>query len=431
MIKFFKKSILILLLFISCNNNNKPNIIIIVADDLGYGDLSIFGNKNINTPNIDKLGNEGLVFTDFHSNGSVCSPTRAALLTGKYQQRVGVGGVITAKNHRDKGLSTDEITFANIAKKSGYKTGIFGKWHLGYDPMFSPVNQGFDEFRGFVSGNVDYHSHIDQEGYEDWWEDDKLKKEIGYSTDLITKHSIDFIKKNKEKNFLLYIAHESPHYPFQGRNSEKVREIGKEFIRSLPGNKNEIYKEMIEVMDEGVGKVIDLLYELNIYKNTIIFFFSDNGGTRNGNNGPYRGYKGSLYEGGHRVASMVWSPSIIKKGIQSDETFMTIDILPTISDFIGENINHSLDGVSMKKHIMLNQEINDRLLFWEHNSNYAVRKNNWKLLKLIKNNKIELYDLSNDLQEKNDVSALHPDLVKELLYDIEKWKKDINNTSNE
>ena len=137
MIKFFKKSILISLLFLSCNNNNKPNIIIIVADDLGYGDLSIFGNKNINTPNIDKLGNEGLVFTDFHSNGSVCSPTRAALLTGKYQQRVGVGGVITAKNHRDKGLSTDEITFANIAKKSGYKTGIFGKWHLGYDPMFT------------------------------------------------------------------------------------------------------------------------------------------------------------------------------------------------------------------------------------------------------------------------------------------------------
>ena len=311
------------------------------------------------------------------------------------------------------------------------KTGTLEKWHLGYDPMFSPVNQGFDEFRGFVSGNVDYHSHIDQEGYEDWWEDDKLKKEIGYSTDLITKHSIDFIKKNKEEKFLLYIAHESPHYPFQGRNSEKVREIGKEFIWSLPENKSEIYKEMIEVMDEGVGKVIDLVYELNIEKNTIIFFFSDNGGTRNGNNGPYRGYKGSLYEGGHRVASMVWSPSIIKKGIKSDETFMTIDILPTISDFIGGNINHSLDGVSMKKHIMFNQEINDRLLFWEYNSNYAVRKNNWKLLKLIKNNKIELYDLSNDLQEKNDVSALHPDLVKELLNDIEKWKKDIKITSKE
>ena len=215
MIKFFKKSILISLIFISCNINDKPNIIIIVADDLGYGDLSIFGNKNINTPNIDKLGLEGIVFTDFHSNGSVCSPTRAALLTGKYQQRVGVSGVITAKNHRDKGLSTDEITFANIAKESGYKTGIFGKWHLGYDPVYNPINQGFDEFIGFVSGNVDYHSHIDQEGYKDWWFDNELNEEVGYSTDLISKHSIDFIKKNKDENFLLYIAHESPHYPFQ------------------------------------------------------------------------------------------------------------------------------------------------------------------------------------------------------------------------
>ena len=431
----FYTCIILLHLFFSCNiskdHNDKPNIILIVADDLGYGDLSIFGNKNILTPNIDKLGEEGVVYTDFHSNGSVCSPTRAALLTGKYQQRVGVSGVITAKNHRDKGLSTDEITFANIAKESGYKTGIFGKWHLGYDPKYNPINQGFDEFVGFVSGNVDYHSHIDQEGYKDWWFDNKLNEEVGYSTDLISKHSIDFIKKNKDENFLLYIAHESPHYPFQGRNSEKVREIGKDFIWSLPKNKNEIYKEMIEVMDEGIGKVINLLYELNIYKKTIIFFFSDNGGTRNGNNGPFRGYKGSLYEGGHRVASMVWSPSIIKNGIQSDETFMTIDILPTISDFIGGNINHKIDGISMKKHMTFSEEINDRILFWEYNSNYAVRKNNWKLLKLNKNNKIELYDLSNDLQEKNNVSALHPELVKELINEIEKWKKDIKISTNE
>ena len=210
------------LFFFSCSSNDKPNIILIVADDLGYGDLSIFGNKYISTPNIDKLGKEGIIFTDFHSNGSVCSPTRAALLTGKYQQRVGVSGVITAKNHRDKGLSTNEITFANIANEAGYKTGIFGKWHLGYDSKFNPVYQGFDEFVGFVSGNIDYHSHIDQEGYTDWWFDNRLNEEVGYSTDLITKHSVDFIKKNKDENFLLYIAHESPHYPFQGRNSKKI-----------------------------------------------------------------------------------------------------------------------------------------------------------------------------------------------------------------
>ena len=423
----FYSCIILLHLFFSCNisndHNDKPNIILIVADDLGYGDLSIFGNKNILTPNIDKLGEEGVVYTDFHSNGSVCSPTRAALLTGKYQQRVGVSGVITAKNHRDKGLSTDEITFANIAKESGYKTGIFGKWHLGYDPKYNPINQGFDEFIGFVSGNVDYHSHIDQEGYKDWWFDNKLNEEFGYSTDLISKHSIDFIKKNKDENFLLYIAHESPHYPFQGRNSQKLRELGKDFIRGLPDNKDEIYKEMVEVMDEGVGEVIDLLYELNIDKKTIIFFFSDNGGTRNGNNGLFKGFKGSLYEGGHRVASMVWSPSIIKKGYRN-ETFLTMDILPTISDFIGGSINHPLDGVSMKNNLLFNEKIIERLLFWEYNSNYAVRKNNWKLL-IKKDNSKELYDLSSDISEEENVYKLYPELVKELTNEIDNWKNNL------
>ena len=412
------------LFFFSCSSNDKPNIILIVADDLGYGDLSIFGNKYISTPNIDKLGKEGIIFTDFHSNGSVCSPTRAALLTGKYQQRVGVSGVITAKNHRDKGLSTNEITFANIANEAGYKTGIFGKWHLGYDSKFNPVYQGFDEFVGFVSGNIDYHSHIDQEGYTDWWFDNRLNEEVGYSTDLITKHSVDFIKKNKDENFLLYIAHESPHYPFQGRNSKKIREKGKDFVGGLPENKDEIYKEMIEVMDEGIGDVINTLYDLNIDKNTIVFFFSDNGGTRNGNNGPFKGFKGSLYEGGHRVASMVWSPKIIKKNIEINETFMTMDILPTISDFIDGNIDHSIDGVSMKDHLLFNKKINERLLFWEYNSSYAVRKNIWKLL-IKKDNSKELYDLSNDIGEEENIYELYPELVKELSKEIENWKNNI------
>ena len=306
---------------------------------------------------------------------------------------------------------------------SGYKTGIFGKWHLGYDPKYNPINQGFDKFIGFVSGNVDYHSHIDQEGYKDWWFDNKLNEEVGYSTDLISKHSIDFIKKNKDENFLLYIAHESPHYPFQGRNSQKVRELGKDFIRGLPDNKDEIYKEMVEVMDEGVGKVIDLLYELNIDKKTIIFFFSDNGGTRNGNNGLFKGFKGSLYEGGHRVASMVWSPSIIKKGYRN-ETFLTMDILPTISDFIGGSINHPLDGVSMKNNLLFNEKIIERFLFWEYNSNYAVRKNNWKLL-IKKDNSKELYDLSSDISEEENVYKLYPELVKELTNEIDNWKNNL------
>ena len=186
---------------VSCrpiNFSEKPNIILIVADDLGYGDLSIFGNEYISTPNIDKLGHEGIILKDFHSNGSVCSPTRAALLTGKYQQKVGVPGVITAKNHRDKGLSLGEKTFAEIAKEVGYKTGVFGKWHLGYDPKFNPTNFGFDQFYGYVSGNIDFHTHRDGAGYHDWYHNKKKVIENGYSTDLITKHSANFINQNKK-----------------------------------------------------------------------------------------------------------------------------------------------------------------------------------------------------------------------------------------
>ena len=419
---------LIITVCVSCNPINfseKPNIILIVADDLGYGDLSIFGNEYISTPNIDKLGHEGIIMTDFHSNGSVCSPTRAALLTGKYQQKVGVPGVITAKNHRDKGLLLAEKTFAEIAKEVGYKTGVFGKWHLGYHPKFSPIKQGFDEFIGFVSGNVDYHSHLDQEGYEDWWKGDTLYPETGYSTDLISKHSVDFIKKNKDENFLLYVAHESPHYPLQGRKSKVIREKGKDFIRGVPENKNEIYKEMVEVMDEGVGEIIKTLIELDLEKKTIIFFFSDNGGTRSGNNGQLRGFKGGLYKGGHRVTSLVWSPSLIKSRQKRNETLMTMDILPTIAEFIGGNIPNDIDGLSFKNHLLNNDKIQARSLFWEHGSSYAIRKNNWKLIINKRKEKPELFDLNNDLTESKDLFNLHPELAKELINEIENWKKNI------
>ena len=158
----------------------KPNIILILADDMGYGDAGCYGGKHLHTPAIDTLADKGLRFTDFHSNAPVCSPTRAALLTGCYQQRCGIEGVISAKNHREKGLSLENVTFADLLKTAGYRTAVFGKWHLGYEPRFNPRYQGFDEFVGFVSGNIDYHSHIDQAGVEDWWQDVELIPEEGY-----------------------------------------------------------------------------------------------------------------------------------------------------------------------------------------------------------------------------------------------------------
>ena len=423
---------IIITCFISCfyNNseNNRPNIIIIMADDLGYGDLSIYNNKTIQTPNIDILGKNGLLLTDFHSNGTVCSPTRAALLTGKYQHRVGVKGVITAKNHRHIGLPLEEKTFAETAKEVGYKTAIFGKWHLGYDPKFNPIEQGFDEYIGFVSGNVDYHSHVDQEGFEDWWSQGKLKKESGYSTDLINQHAIDFIERNKNESFLLYIAHEAPHYPIQGRASPADREIGsKKFIaHGSEKNKPKIYKEMVEVMDDGIGKIINTISELNLDKKTIVFFFSDNGGTKLGNNGKLRAYKGSVYEGGHRVSALVWSPELIEAGRISNETIMTMDIYPTVSDLIGAVPPEDIDGLSFKNHLLKGEKIRERSLFWEFNSNLAMRKNQWKMVIGRKNKIPELYNLQDDLGETSNMAEEKPELIKEMLKEMESWKKHVD-----
>ena len=270
----------------------KPNFIVIVADDLGYGDLGVYGNKNVNTPNIDRLAKEGILFTDFHSNGAVCSPTRAALLMGNYQQRSGVTGVITAKSHRDFGLSTEQKTFAEALKEAGYATGMFGKWHLGYQPEFNPVNQGFDEFIGFVSGNIDYHSHVDQEGHADWWFGQKLKKDKGYVTDLISQYSVDFVRRHQDKNFLLYIPHEAPHYPIQDRNSKPDRVPGERPAKSLvKGSEptHEVYANMIEIMDESIGDLVKTLKELELDKKTIILFLSDNGGANLARKLPLRG----------------------------------------------------------------------------------------------------------------------------------------------
>lgn len=223
--KYFITLLLILTVMAAgvAQTTGKPNIIVILTDDMGYGDLACYGNKRTKTPYLDKLAQGGIRFLDFHSNGVVCSPTRAALLTGKYPQSVGISGVITAKSHRHVGLDTSEVLIPEVLKKLDYKTGIIGKWHLGYDTTYSPVKQGFDIFKGYTSGNVDYISHYDQENNFDWWLNTDKSHEKGYTTDLITKHSISFIEQNRNSPFFLYVGHEAPHAPYQVRESAPER----------------------------------------------------------------------------------------------------------------------------------------------------------------------------------------------------------------
>lgn len=426
------------LLLFSCAEPSKqsaetPNIVLILADDLGYGDLSSYGNTTINTPNIDYLASQGVKFTDFHYNGAVCSPTRAALMTGKYQQRTGVEGVITAKSHREVGLHLDEMTIADELKQYDYNCGIYGKWHLGYPASYNPVLQGFDDFVGFVSGNVDYHAHIDQEGYLDWWKKDSIDNEKGYTTDLITDYGVKFIKENNpqktKKPFFLYLPHEAPHGPYQRRIDKTLRTVGT--AGTLPVDNSElksIYKEMVEVMDEGIGKIVESLKETGSFENTIIIFASDNGANARGSNGVLRGYKGNVYEGGSRVPAIISYGDKLQKGSINEQTVMTMDLLPTLLDFAGQKPSDaSIDGVSIKSSLLEKSDLKERDLFFAFKNKSFIRSENYKLIKIMVEgeDKLELYDLASDLSESNNIAEANPEMAAALNQRLTAWEKEV------
>jgi len=406
----------------------KPNIILIMADDLGYGDIGCYGNTKIKTPNIDALAKGGLRFTDYHSNCPVCSPTRAALLTGRYQQRSGIEGVVYAKGPtRKTGLALEETTFAEVLKRHGYATALFGKWHLGYNVEFNPARQGFNEFRGYVSGNVDYHSHIDGAGYDDWWKNLEKVPEEGYTTDLITEHGVDFIERYKDQPFCLYLPHESPHSPYQGRDDPPVRLPGGKKGKAV--EKNEIsraYKEMVEVMDEGIGRIVDTVRRLSLERKTFIFFCSDNGANKRGSNGVLSGYKGSLWEGGHRVPAIAYWPGRIKPGTTTDETVMGMDLFATMVSVAGAKLpaGLKLDGVDLLGMMTKDEKLPDRTLFWRYRNQKAARKGPWKLLVQDKEN--TLYNLDEDIAEKNDLSGKRPQILKKLEDELAAWEKEVS-----
>jgi arylsulfatase A len=420
----------------------RPNFVIIMADDMGYADASCYGNDRYQTPRIDQLAKEGLRFIDFHSNGPVCSPTRAALLTGRYQQRAGMAEVVFAdpKQNRHHGLQAQEVTFAEHLGRAGYRTGVMGKWHLGYARSYNPVDQGFDEFHGYVSGNIDFHSHYDRMGVLDWWDGGKLADEPGYCTHLITHYAKQFIHENKDRPFCLYIAHEAPHNPYQGPHDKAFR-VADKVVKEThpPGHIEKAYREMMQEMDTGIGEVIDTLKELKLEKNTFVFFFSDNGATPKGNNGPLRGSKSMIWEGGHRVPAIAWWPDRIQPGTTTDATAITLDVLPTLLDLAGiRTAQPSFDGVSLTPTLFGSGQLPSRSLFWEYRDRKAIRKGPWKLLvnqpipgKKYKNGdpaKVApmLFNLQKDLGELNDLSAKQPERVKSLLAELSRWEAEVN-----
>jgi arylsulfatase A len=403
---------------------SKPNIIIILADDLGYDDTSLFGGW-VKTPQIERMAKEGLTFTDFHANSSVCSPTRAALMTGRYQQRVGIVDVV-ARHLKTPSLMPSELSMPRLLKNAGYRTALYGKWHLGSKPESNPIHHGFDEFRGYLPGYVDYHAHQNS-----WYNGLKKEDQKGYVTHIVTDNAVKFIRDNKDKPFFLYVSHEAVHLPFQTPDDtlENRKPIPKDKLWSRDRIRPK-YKIMLEKMDKGIGQILDTVNETGISKNTLVFFLSDNGAIGAGSNKPFRGGKFSHYEGGHRVPAIAWWPGKIKAGAKTEQLAVGMDLLPTFADIAGLPIpkQRKLDGTSIKS-IMFKDakdtKLADRKVFfgYEPKLGTAMRDGNWKMI--VRDGNVKLFNLSKDISESKNIAADHPGRTKSMQAQIEAFKKEV------
>ncbi|MDA7640268.1 sulfatase [Opitutaceae bacterium] len=423
----------------------RPNIVFIMADDLGYGDLGCYGSTINETPHIDALAASGLRFTDFHSSGPMCTPTRVATLTGMYQQRFGpkFDGAISGVRDYDSGLPLEAITIAELLQEKGYSTGCFGKWHLGYKPPFFPLNQGFNEFRGLGSGDGDFFNHIDRSGREDWWKDNDRLPEEGYTTDLITRHSIDFIKRHRNKPFFLYVPHLAIHFPWQGPDDPPHRVSGNDYANDkwgvIPDRSNVAphVKSMIQALDDSVGEILNTIETLRLTENTLVVLTSDNGGylTYSGgfenisSNGPLRAQKSSIYEGGHRVPTIVSWPGKIRPG-ETEQTAHSTDWFPTFANLAHVSMEElQPDGVDLLPLLTQRTPLPERNLFWRKSDAWAVRSGPWKLT--FERSQLGLYHLENDLGETVDLANSMPEKVKALRSTWEKWAENVNRSAEQ
>ncbi len=423
----------------------RPNIVLIMADDLGYADVGCYGSTVNRTPHIDQLAAAGLRLTDFHTNGPMCSPTRAAMLTGQYQSRFGrrFEAALSGANH-DAGLPPAAVTIAEVLRLKGYATGMFGKWHLGYESPYLPTDQGFDEFRGLVSGDGDFHTRVDRSGNPDWWKDETLSAEPeGYTTDLITEDSVAFIEKHRDKPFFLYVPHLAIHFPWQGPNDPPHRQVGTDYQKDKWGiipdrsNVSPHITAMVESLDKSVGKIVEAIAKAGLSENTLIVFTSDNGGYRDyaggfesiSEMGPLRGQKATLYEGGHRVPAIFSWPGKISPAV-SDELVMTFDLFPTIIKLAGIPVDSEapFDGTDLTGLLLDEQPLAPRRFFWRMRADKAVREGQWKLVQRGKR-PVELYHLDNDIGETTNLAETEPNLVKRLLGELAKWETDVDRSA--
>jgi arylsulfatase A-like enzyme len=399
----------------------KPNIVLILADDLGYGELGVQGSKDIPTPNIDSLAANGVRFTNGYVSCPVCSPTRAGLMTGRYQERFGHEFNPGPAEQADSvfGLSLTEVTMADRLKSLGYATGIFGKWHLGYRPEFHPQKRGFDEFFGFLGGA---HSYLDplERTANPILRGTEPVKQITFLTEDIAREGVSFIERRQKEPFFLYLPFNAVHAPMEATEKYLSR------FGSIQNPRRRTFAAMLSALDDAVGSVLSKLRETRLLENTLVFFVSDNGGptpnTTSGN-GPLRGYKGQVLEGGIRVPFLIQWQGRLPAGKVYDHPVIALDIHPTAVAAGGGSIpaKAGLDGVNLLPFLTgsVKTPPHDRLM-WRFSPQSAIRMGDWKLVRL-GDGPSQLFNLAQDIAEKNDLAASQPDRVKQLEAAYQVW----------
>ena len=437
----------------------RPNIVVFLTDDHGYGDLSCMGATDFHTPHLDRLAADGARFTDWYSNSPVCSPARAALLTGRYPMRAGVKAIL--KGHRTAtGLPPDVPTIADALKAQGYRTNMVGKWHLGLADGCRPNDHGFDYFFGHLAGCVDFFSHIFYWGMNtgepgndpthDLWENNQEVFQNGeYMTDLITRRAVECIRTHGEAQngdgssdqpLFMYVPYNAPHYPMHAPAEYMDR------FKHLPPARR-IMAAMISAIDDGVGAVRAELVRQGMSENTIIAFTSDNGPSRETRNwldgttepyyggtaGPFKGHKFSLYEGGTRVPGILTWPRRIPAGQVLDSPVASFDLFPTLLRAAGgDPSQYDIDAIDIMPHVADGEPLPERDLCWEMGDQRAIRRGHWKLVldgRLVEGappeDSVHLADLSNDIGETRNLKYEKPELTEELRQTVETWHAEV------
>jgi arylsulfatase A-like enzyme len=383
----------------------RPNIVFIVADDLGYADLSCCGRRDFSTPNIDRIAERGLRFTQAYANSAVCSATRLALITGRYQYRLPLGLEEPLAGKTDVGLPPAHPTLPSLLRGIGYGTTLVGKWHLGLPPSFGPRQSGYDRFWGILSGAVDYYTHINSRGEPDLWDGDEAASAAGYLTDLLGDRAVETVDRHARsgQRFLLSLHFNAPHWPWEapGDEAEAERLRGTR-LRHHDGGTQRTYARMVQAMDLQIGRVLQALDATGLAHDTIVIFTSDNGGERFSDTWPFTGIKTELLEGGLRVPALVCWPACIPAGRTSDQVMITMDWFPTLLEAAGTapHPDYPSDGISLLPVLTGERGPEPRRLFWRYKTNAqrAMRDGDWKYLKIRDNE--YLFNVVEDPRER-------------------------------